>query len=127
MSTLRSPLGKAKGIGSAKDGTHHWLQQRLTAVALIPLFLWFMISIVSITGAENVDVAAWLANPIQAILCILFIIMMFWHGSLGVQVVIEDYVSNEFKKIFAIFSVKILCIAGALTGVLSVLSIYFKG
>lgn len=126
MSSLRTPLKRARGLGAAKEGAHHWIYQRLTAIALIPLFIWFMSSIVIVISSDT-NAILWLQSPMHAFLCIFFLIVMFWHGSLGIQVVLEDYVSCHAKKVFYIFLSKILCAAGAVAGIFSVLSIYLKG
>src|SRR5271163_4923229 len=81
---LRSPLGRALGLGSAKEGVEHWWAQRITALALVPLALWFVIAIVD-----------WVRRPLPGISLVLLLIATFYHGALGLQVVIEDYVENE--------------------------------
>ena len=106
MADLRSPLGRARGLGSAKEGTHHWWAQRLTALALIPLTIWFVISLISLSGADHAEASAWIGSLWPAALLILTIVMTFHHGQLGLQVVIEDYVHNEYMKIGAIVLVK---------------------
>lgn len=106
MADLRSPLGRARGLGSAKEGTHHWWAQRLTALALIPLTIWFVISLISLSGADHAEASAWIGSLWPAALLILTIAMTFHHGQLGLQVVIEDYVHNEYMKLAAILLVK---------------------
>ncbi len=88
----RSALGQVRGLGSAKDGTGHWWSQRLTALALVPLSLWFMISLVAMAGADHATIVTWIASPIVAGLLILLVTATFFHAYLGLQVVIEDYV-----------------------------------
>ena len=90
--SLRTPLAKARGLGSAKDGTHHFWLQRLTAVALIPLTVWFALSIASLATAGQAEALAWMKSPVTATLMLSFIMAGFWHMKLGLQVVIEDYV-----------------------------------
>ncbi len=104
--SLRSPLGRARGLGSAKDGTHHWWAQRVTAIAMIPLMLWFVASIVSLAGAPLPAVQAWIASPIPAVLLLSLIVAVFHHAQLGLQVVIEDYVHAEGVKLVALLAVK---------------------
>src|SRR5512147_1791179 len=104
--SFRTPIGRARGLGSAKDGTAHWWAQRLTALALVPLVLWFVISILRLVGAGRAAVVDWLDSPVSAGLMILLIIATFHHAQLGVQVVIEDYVHNEAAKIASIILVK---------------------
>ena len=124
-SSLRSPLGRVRGLGSAKDGTGHWWAQRLTALALIPLILWFVVSVIVMTGADYPAVAAWIASPLVAGLLVLLIAATFYHASLGLQVVIEDYVHHEMTKMLSVLVVKALAILLALSGILSVLTLLF--
>lgn len=124
--SLRSPLGKVRGLGSAKDGTGHWWAQRLSALALIPLTLWFCVAVVSLSGADHAAVAAWAGSPVVAGLLILLIAATFYHAYLGVQVVIEDYVHHEGLKIAGLLLVKGASVVLALTGILSVLLLLFE-
>ena len=95
---LRTPLGRVEGLGSARAGTNHFWQQRLTAVALVPLSVWFVASALAYVGAEQGAVAAFFAEPAEAILMFLFIVAAVHHMSLGLQVIIEDYVHQEGVK-----------------------------
>ncbi len=122
---LRSPLGRVRGLGSAKDGTGHWWAQRLTALALIPLTVWFVGAVISLIGAEQAAVAAWIGSPVVAGLLILLIVVTFYHTALGLQVVIEDYVHTEGAKIALLLFVKALTIVLSLSAVLSVLTLLF--
>ena len=124
--SLRSPLGRVRGLGSAKDGTGHWWAQRLTSLALIPLTLWFCAAVVSLAGADHAAVAAWAGSPVVAGLLILLITATFYHAYLGLQVVIEDYVHNEMAKIVGLLLTQAAAIILALTGVLSVLLLMFE-
>jgi succinate dehydrogenase / fumarate reductase membrane anchor subunit len=127
MDRLRSPLGRAIGLGSAKEGVEHWWAQRVTAVALILLGLWFTASLVVMVGADRSVVLAWLHAPVPAILAILLLIAVFYHGSLGLQVVIEDYVSAEWPKIAALVVMRLVSFALAVAGIFAVLRIAFGG
>ena len=120
---FRSPLGKVRGLGSAKDGTHHWWMQRVTALALIPLAIWFVASVVALTGQDHAAFAGWVKNPISATLLVLLIGATFHHGQLGLQVVIEDYVHHEGSKVALILLVKGAALVLAGIGILSVLRI----
>ena len=122
--SLRSPLGRVKGLGSAKQGTLHWWQQRLTAVVLAPLCIWLMISIVSITSLGYDAVTLWIKKPINAVLLLVFILALFHHTQLGVQVVIEDYVSSEGQKLTCIVLVKFLALFADLASILAVLTVF---
>jgi succinate dehydrogenase / fumarate reductase membrane anchor subunit len=122
---FRSPLGKVRGLGSAKDGTHHWWMQRVTALALIPLAIWFVVSVVALAGKDHMAFAAWVKNPVTATLLILLIAATFHHAQLGVQVVIEDYVHHEGTKLVSILLVKGAAVLLAGIGIVSVLRIAF--
>jgi len=124
-SKLRSPLGRALGLGSAKEGVAHWWTQRVSALALIPLGLWFAASLIALVGADRAHLAAWLHGPVAAILMILTLAAVFYHAALGIQVVIEDYVEPEGAKIACIVLVKLLALALAVAGIFSVLKLAF--
>jgi succinate dehydrogenase / fumarate reductase membrane anchor subunit len=123
----RSPIGRVRGLGAARDGVSHWWSQRLTAVALVPLTLWFAIAIVCHVGADHAAMTAWIGSPVTAGLFILLITATFFHAYLGLQVVIEDYVHREGLKIVSLVLIKGACIVLALIGILSVLSLLFEG
>ena len=124
-SSLRSPLGQARGLGSAKSGVDHWWAQRVTAVALIPLALWFVFSIACLAGEDAATVTAWVAQPFNAVLTLLFLLALFYHSELGCQVVIEDYVHSEGLKIISIVTMKLLHVGFAIAAVFAVLKIAF--
>ncbi len=125
--SLRTPLSRVTGLGSAKDGTHHWWMQRLTAIALVPLTFWFVASLASLVGADRDQVADWMAGPLPALLMILFLGTAFYHFKLGLQVVIEDYVHAEWVKITLLVLNNFFCIALGGACVLSVLLLLFGG
>jgi succinate dehydrogenase / fumarate reductase membrane anchor subunit len=122
---LRSPLSQARGLGSAKDGVHHWWVQRLTALALIPLSLWFVFSVARYHIADYPTMMAWLHNPYVAIAMVLYFIAVFYHSALGVQVVIEDYVASEAVKIGSIVLVKLAHFVFGAAAIFAVLKIAF--
>ncbi len=124
-SNLRSPLARVRGLGSAKDGTGHWWAQRLTALALIPLTLWFVAGVLGHVGADYAEVRAWIGHPVTAGLFLLLIGATFYHAALGVQVVIEDYVHNEWAKLASLLTVKAALLILGLAAALAVLSILF--
>ena len=99
QSSIRSPLGRARGLGSAKDGTNHWIMQRLSALAMIPLILYFLTQLDSITGSDVYAFRAWAGQPLVAVALISFIVASFYHATLGLQVIIEDYIHHEGVKI----------------------------
>lgn len=121
--SLRSPLGKVRGLGSAKNGTHHWWMQKLTAVALIPLSIWFVASIVQMTQADYEIVINWMNSPMVAVLMLLFVITGIYHLKLGLQVIIEDYIHDEGWKVFYQTAVLFGCVALATTALFSILKI----
>jgi succinate dehydrogenase / fumarate reductase, membrane anchor subunit len=118
---MRSPLGRAIGLGSAKEGVEHWWLQRITAVALVPLSLWFVIAVIRLVGADLDTVRDWVGNPLPAILLVLLLIATFYHASLGLQVVIEDYVHAELAKLGLVIVVRLGCFALAVAGIFAVL------
>jgi succinate dehydrogenase / fumarate reductase membrane anchor subunit len=120
---LRSPLGRARGLGSARSGSKHWWAQRLTSIALVPLTLWFIWSMLRLAGASQTDVADWLASPVRLALLLALIAATFHHLQLGMQVVIEDYVPQEGVKLAAVLAVKGLCILLALVCAMSALAL----
>ena len=126
-SRMRSPLGRAIGLGSAKEGVDHWWWQRLTSIALVPLTLWFVIAVIGLAGAERDAVADWLAEPVPAVLFVLLLVAAFYHGALGLQVVIEDYVENEALKFALLIVMKLAAVVLAGLGVFAVLKMSFVG
>jgi len=124
---MRSPLGRAIGLGSAKEGADHWWMQRLTAVALVPLSLWFVAAVIAHAGADYATFTDWVASPLVSVLLILTIVATFWHALYGVQVVIEDYIHTEATKIALLVLLRFACIALGLAAVYAVLRIGFGG
>jgi succinate dehydrogenase / fumarate reductase membrane anchor subunit len=122
---LRSPLSEARGLGSAKDGVGHWWLQRLTALALIPLSLWFVFSIARYHVADYPTMMAWVRSPLVAVALVLYFVALFYHSALGVQVVIEDYVGNEALKLSGLVLVKLGHFALAAASIYAVLKIGF--
>jgi succinate dehydrogenase / fumarate reductase membrane anchor subunit len=122
---LRDPLARARGLGSAKGGTHHWWVQRLTAVALALLTPWFVWLAVSLLGADHMTVRLTLAQPLTATLMLAFVIAAFWHAKLGVQVVIEDYVHAPGLEFAAQIAVNFLCALGAIASIVAIGRIAF--
>ena len=125
--SMRTPLGRIRGLGSAKDGTGHWWAQRVTALALVPLTVWFVASVIGMAGADHASFVAWIASPLVAGLMILLIVATFHHAQLGLQVVIEDYVHDEGIKVGALLVMKAAAVLLGLTGVLAVLKIAVGG
>ena len=117
--SLQSPLNSVLGLGSAKEGTGHWWMQRMTAVALIPLTIWFALALLALPVASHADVAAWIAAPVNSILLILLVISLVYHSSLGLQVVIEDYVHGA-TKVATLIVVQLGHVALAVAGIYAV-------
>ena len=125
--SLRSPLSRVLGSGSAKEGTDHWWHQRLTAVALLILGVSFLISFAGIEDFSQATVAAWVARPSNAILLLLLSVTLAWHSSLGVQVVIEDYIHRPGLKVISLIFNKFIHAVLAVAAVLAVLNVLFGG
>ena len=124
--SLRSPLGKVLGAGSAKEGVHHWWLQRLTSIALVPLTIWFVVSVLSLPSFEHVTLVSWIAQESTALLLILFILVATWHSQLGVRVVVEDYVHGGTKTLTLVVITFIHAVVAA-AGIFAVLKVAFGG
>ena len=127
MNDLRSPLAKVKGLGRSSDASHHFWLQRLTALALIPLTLWFCFSIALLAEASYSNVLAWLASPFNAVMMILIVLISFQHAQLGLQVIIEDYIATYRYRLMAILAVKFSSYFMMALGVYSIIKISFGG
>lgn len=121
--SLRTPVGRARGLGAAKDGVRHWWLQRVTALALVPLSLWFVASVVALAGADHAAVSAWLGNPVVAVLMVLLIGTTFYHAQLGMQVVYEDYIGSHAARLVADLGTKAVCLVLAVASIFAVLKI----
>lgn len=118
---LQTAIGRVRGLGAAREGVGHWKAQRLTAISNLVLMLWFVFAVASLADTSYETVRAWLASPLSATLMILFVISVFYHARIGVQVVIEDYVHHEGIKIvsltllaLAAFGLAVACIVAVL-------------
>jgi succinate dehydrogenase / fumarate reductase, membrane anchor subunit len=120
---FQTPLKQVRGLGSAKAGTHHFIVQRITAVALIPLVIWIVYVTLTLLHADYTQARALVHQPINAILLIAFVLATFWHAQLGLQVVIEDYVHTRWLEIVSQLVVKFLCVIGALASTLAIVRI----
>ena len=119
---MRSPLGRALGLGSARDGVEDWWLERVSAVALVPLTIWFTVLIVVHTGDDYAALIAWLRTPLTTTLMVLLLIALFYHSALGLQVVIEDYVHSGIK-IPLLVGMRFGCLALAVAGIVAILKI----
>ncbi len=123
MSDLRTPLRNARGLGSAKEGVGHWLAQRTTAIALIPLVIWFIGSMVAYAGADYDTMIAYLKNPIVGILMALFVIASFHHMRLGLQVVVEDYIARDSTRAVLLLLISFATFGVGVAALFSILKI----
>ena len=120
---LRTSLARVRGLGTAKDGTHHWWMQRVTSIALVPLVLWFAFSMLRYSRTEYEMFQHWLSNPINAGLMVTFLFVVFYHAKLGMQVIYEDYVRPEWVMYVALLVTQfVLFLLGAIS-IISVLKI----
>lgn len=124
---FRTPLKRARGLGSAKDGTHHFIVQRITAVALVFLSIYVIGLVISLIGGDYAAVRAAVANPVNGVLLIAFLIATFWHAQLGLQVIIEDYVHTPWVVVTSQLVVIFVCVLAALASVLAVIRIALGG
>jgi succinate dehydrogenase / fumarate reductase membrane anchor subunit len=127
MKSLRSPLGRVAGLGSAKNGVHHWWMQRLTSIALVPLTIWFTVAILSLPSLDHVTVISWVAQSWNALLLILLVLVATYHSQLGVQVVVEDYVHDTGMKTLTLVVLTFVHAFLAIAGVFAVLRVAFGG
>lgn len=117
-------MARALGLGSAKSGTEHWWMQRVTAIALVPLTLWFVIALFGLEGTDRAAVTAWIAQPLTAVLMILLVLALTYHSFLGTQVVIEDYTRGA-TRVATLVTVRLLHVAVAVAAVFAILRIAF--
>jgi succinate dehydrogenase / fumarate reductase, membrane anchor subunit len=122
--SLRSPLGTVLGMGSAKDGTGHWWAQRVSAVALVPLTLWFVISLLMLPDYDFDTVRIWLSVPISAFLAVLLVAVMTYHSYLGTIEIVEDYVTSGMK-VFTLMLLRFLYVLAGGAGIFAILRVVF--
>lgn len=123
--SLRSPLGRVLGLGSAKDGLHHWWMQRVSAVALVLLCIWFLISLLTRGALDYPSVIDWMNGPVNATLLVLLVITVTYHSALGVQVVLEDYVSHKGAKLVSLIANQFVHLTLGAIGVFAILRVAF--
>ena len=123
--SLRSPMGRVLGLGSAKDGTAHWWAQRVSAMALIPLTLWFVISLLALPALDYGTVRAWLSVPLSSLLAVLLVAVLTYHSYLGTNEVIEDYVHAAGVKLISLLLLRFLYVLVGGASIFAILFIVF--
>ena len=123
--SLSTPLRQVLGLGSAKSGVHHWWMQRLTSIALVPLSIWFAVSLLMLPGLDYATLSAWVSQSLTALLLILLVLTATWHSRLGVQVVVEDYVHAAGTRTLTLVLVNFLHVFIAAAGVFAILKVAF--
>jgi succinate dehydrogenase / fumarate reductase, membrane anchor subunit len=123
--SLRSPLSRVLGLGSAKDGTAHWWAQRVTAVALVPLTLWFVLSLLSLPDFEYETVRTWLSVPITGFLALLLVGVLSYHSYLGTMVIVEDYVASSGMKVLTLMILRFLYVLAGGAAMFAILRVVF--
>lgn len=124
---MRSPLGRARGLGAARSGLGHWWAERLTSVALVPLTLWFVYAALHLSGMGRPEVAHFVANPINAALLLALVVVTFHHMQLGLQVVAEDYIHAPGAKLASVLVIKGVALLLALACSVAILKLAFAG
>ena len=122
---MRTPLGRAIGLGSAKEGVEHWWRERIAGLALVPLGLWFVAEIVHHAGADRAEMVGWVRRPVPAVLMLLLLGATFYHTALGLQVVVEDYIGHEGARVALVVLIRLACVLLAVFGIFAVLKLAF--
>jgi succinate dehydrogenase / fumarate reductase membrane anchor subunit len=123
--SLRSPLGRVLGLGSAKDGTTHWWAQRVTAVALVPLTLWFVLSLLTLPNFDYETARTWLSVPITGFLSLLLVAVLSYHSYLGTIVIVEDYVTSSGMKVLTLMILRFLYVLAGGAAMFAILRVVF--
>ena len=120
---METPLGRVRGLGSARSGAVHWWHERLTSISTLLLLIWFFVSLLRLPDLQYTTVAAWLAAPLAAVPMLLLIVSVFWHLSSGLRVVVEDYVHEESGKLFWLVLINFASLFAAALAIVSVLKL----
>ena len=123
--SYRSPLAKARGLGSAKDGVGHWWMQRVTSVALVPLVLWLIFGIAMLGHADYETLTGWVGKPSVAIALLILVLAVFHHAALGIQVVAEDYIPVKWQRLLTVVAMNFVCVVAAVISIFAILKIAF--
>ncbi len=127
-SHLRTPIKRARGLGSAHSGTGHFWLQRLSALAIIPLSMWFMLALLTrLIHADAASIGRWLHNPIVALLMAALILALFIHARLGIQTIIEDYIHSHAKKIMALLMLNVFTLGLGGATLMAIAKLHFTG
>ena len=125
--TFQTHIGRVRGLGSAKEGTDHWWGLRLTSLALVPLYLWFVYSVVTLIGASYGELKEWMAQPFNTVVLIALMIATFHHAYAGSQEIVEDYISHKGFKLLKLASMKAVMLIATIVSVVSILKVAFVG
>ena len=125
--SMRSPLGRVLGTGAAHDGVRHWWMQRLTSIALVPLTVWFVVSLLALPSLGYGTLIAWMSESWTALLLILLVLTAAWHSQLGVRVVVEDYVHGAGARTLTLVLIGFAHVLLAAAGVFAILKVAFGG
>jgi len=120
---METPLGRVRGLGSARSGAHHWWMERLSSLATLILFVWFIVSLLRLPALDHAIMVEWLSSPLASVPLALLVVSTFWHAKLGLIVVIEDYVHEEGGKLFWVTLVNFAAILGAALALFAILKI----
>ncbi len=123
----RAPLSVARGLGSAKDGLSHWWRQRVTAIALLPLTVWFVVSMIALAGQDRAHVLTWLHSPVNAVVFSLFLITSLYHADLGLQKIYEDYIQARWLQLSSRIATDFAAVILGAAGVFALLRHAFGG
>ena len=123
--TIQTPLAKAKGLGSAHHGSEHYFMHGVTTIANIPLVLWVMYSIFSLKNSSYDDVVSWMAHPVSIVMVVLFVLVVFKHFVLELQVVFEDYIPCKVMRMAVVLGMKLTFLLFGITGIVSILKMAF--
>ncbi|QGM21925.1 succinate dehydrogenase, hydrophobic membrane anchor protein [Spiribacter sp. 2438] len=124
---FRTPIKEARGLGASHHGASHWWVQRLSAIAMVPLMLWLVVGLAANSGASYAEAAAWLGGPINSVVMVVMFGVLFYHASLGLQVILEDYVSHKGVRLGLVIAVRFLAVVLAVSAIIAVLSIALGG
>jgi succinate dehydrogenase / fumarate reductase membrane anchor subunit len=127
MSNFRTPLGRARGLGSAKHGAGHWISERLSAIALVPLVLWAVFGVIRLAGGDYDTAAAWVGEPLNAVLIVLLIAIAFWHMHSGMRVIVEDYIHTVPAKVGLLMLNLFVCVLVGAVAIFSILKVALGG